>query len=159
DEKYKQHEHLFFGEWAHITPVIEIIHPVTRVVVRYKYQDLPLIAARDRFTGKTLPHDFLQEVGARTGMPVVERIPSTDMEALLRRVEELDDNHEGFVLLWITENGEAYRVKCKGEQYKRLHRILSDVTPRVVAEHWLDGTSEELVREMPEEFRLETEQT
>jgi RNA ligase len=155
DEKYQQHNHLFMTDWYHVTPVTEIIHPETRVVVRYKFQDLVLIAARNRFTGEHLPYDFLVEMGRRLGMPVVERIPSSDMDAILARVAELDDNHEGFVLLW----PDGHRLKVKGEQYKRLHRILSDMTPRVVAQSWLDGTSDELVREVPDEFREETEQT
>lgn len=153
-EKYRQHEHLFFGKWRHITPMAEIIHPDTRVVVRYNYQDLVLIAARNRETGEDMPYEFLAQMAAETGMPLVERLDSDDLDAILRRVAELDDNSEGFVINW-----GGYRVKVKGEEYKRLHRLLSGITPATIAESWFEGGALELLAAMPEEFREESEAT
>lgn len=152
NEKYKQHEHLFYTEWNHITPLVEIIHPVSQVVVQYDYQDLVLIAARNRFTGEDLPYEFLVEMAQRLGMPVVERFGSDDIDSILHRVRELDSNHEGVVLHW-----PGYRVKAKGDAYTRVHRLLSGATPQRVAAAWLNGTDEELLMTIPEEFRDKSE--
>jgi hypothetical protein len=141
-----------FGKWRHITPMAEIIHPDTRVVVRYNYRNLVLIAARNRETGADMPYGFLEEMAAETGMPLVERLESRDLDAILRRVAELDDNSEGFVINW-----DGYRVKVKGEEYKRLHRLLSGITPATIAESWFEGGALEMISAMPEEFREESE--
>lgn len=153
DRKYKQHDELLCTEWNHLTLTAEIIHPLTRVVVQYDFEDLVLINVRNRFTGEELSYEEMVKVGERLGMPVVERLKSSDLEAILRRCETLDGNNEGFVLVW--SNGR--RRKVKGDEYKRLHRLLSGITPRILAFGWWDGSIEDLLRLMPEEFREETE--
>lgn len=154
DAKYAQYDELLCGQWNHLTLVTEIIHPETRVVCRYDFEDLVLIAARNRFTGEDLSFADLSAIGERLGMPVVERIEGADVEALVRRAETLNDNEEGFVFRW----ADGYRLKVKGTEYKRLHRLLSGITPRELAYAWHDTTIVEILRIMPEEFREETEQ-
>jgi RNA ligase len=153
DAKYAQHDALLCGDWAHLTLVTEIIHPETRVVCRYDFEDLVLIAARNRFTGEDLPYDVLAAIGERLGMRVVERIDGADVESLVRRAETLSDNEEGFIFRW----ADGYRLKVKGNEYKRLHRLLSGITPRELAFAWHDTTIGEMLVMMPEEFREETE--
>lgn len=153
DEKYAHNDALLCGQWNHLTLVTEIIHPETRVVCRYDFQDLVLIAARDRFTGEDLSYAELTAIGLRLGMRVVERIDGADVEALVRRAETLSDNEEGFIFRW----ADGYRLKVKGNEYKRLHRLLSGITPRELAFAWHDTTIVEMLRIMPEEFREETE--
>lgn len=153
DELYAHNNALLCDEWKHLTLITEIIHPETRVVCRYDFQDLVLIAARDRFTGYDLSYAELTAVGERLGMRVVERIDGADVEGLVRRAETLSDNEEGFIFRW----SDGYRLKVKGSEYKRLHRLLSGITPRELAFAWHDTTIVELLRIMPEEFREETE--
>lgn len=153
DAKYAQHDALLCGEWAHLTLVTEIIHPETRVVCRYDFEDLVLIAARDRFAGSDLSYAELTAIGERLGMRVVERIDGADVETLVQRAETLSDNEEGFIFRW----ADGYRLKVKGNEYKRLHRLLSGITPRELAFAWHDTTIGEMLRIMPEEFREETE--
>ncbi len=152
ERAYHQHEPLLLGEWGHLTLLVEIIHPETRVVVRYAFEDLVLIAARNRFSGEDLGHEALETIGQRLGMPVVERLAG-DLEQILARVETLDDTQEGFVLRW----PDGYRLKVKGGEYKRLHRILSNLTPARLAQEWREGRLTEVMLLMPEEFREEAE--
>lgn len=170
DSKYADKADLFFDRWNHLTPMVEIIHRQTRVVVRYQFEDLVLLALRDRFTGLEARYELVQEVGAALGMPVVERLDGGDIDSVLRRAAELDDNHEGFVAAWAVgsdlsdgaetpEFNELYRLKVKGEPYKRLHRVLTGITASYLAECWFDGTQESLLMAMPEECRGETEET
>jgi len=153
DEHYAHNNTLLCDEWNHLTLITEIIHPETRVVCRYDFQDLVLIAARDRFTGYDLSYAELTAVGERLGMRVVERIDGADVEGLVRRAETLSDNEEGFIFRW----ADGYRLKVKGSEYKRLHRLLSGITPRELAFAWHETTIVEMLRIMPEEFREETE--
>jgi RNA ligase len=153
DAKYQQHDVLLATEWNHLTLMAEIISKDTRQVVNYPFEDLVLLAARNRFTGADIAYDELTLIGERLGMRVVERLESSDLDALLRRAEQLDGNHEGFVLQF----ADGSRVKVKGEEYKRLHRLLSGINAKTLAEAWFDGTIGELLRIMPEEFRVETE--
>lgn len=145
-----------FEDWLRITPMVEIIHPDTRVVVRYNFDDLVLIAARDRFTGRYLQHDELEEISRHFGMRLVERIHGHDVDALLDRARDLDGNHEGFVLHWVRD---GHRVKVKGNEYMRLHRLLSGITPQYLAQCWFEGSVRGLLAGMPEEFREESEAT
>lgn len=154
NEKYAQHDQLLCEEWNHLTLIVEIIHPKTRVVCRYDFEDLVLIAARNRYTGQDLSHEELVTIGKRLNMPVVERIDGHDIEALIKRAEALDGNQEGFVFHWPC----GYRLKVKGAEYKRIHKAMSGLTPGELARAWWDTTLAELLSIMPEEFREETEE-
>lgn len=149
---------VFMNEMFHITPLAEIIHPDTRVVVTYKFQGLVLLAARSRFTGEELNYAQLQQLADLTGMQLVERLPGTDTEALLERAKTLDGNEEGFVLWWPGAGGKpGERVKVKGMEYLRRHKLVTNIAPRDLAQYWLSGTTESLLVEAPEEHRLEYE--
>jgi RNA ligase len=153
DERYKQHDELLMTEWNHLTLTAEIIHRATRVVCIYPYEDLVLIAARNRFTGEHIPYAQLLEIGARLGMRVVEKFDFPDAETVLNVAADLDGNTEGFVLCW----DDGYRLKVKGEKYKEKHRRLTGITARTIAEAWYDGTLYAMLVDIPEEFRLDAE--
>ena len=154
DARYRQHDALLLDdpEWARLTLLAEIIHPETRVVCRYDFEGLVLLAARDRRTGEDLPYERLVGIAGRLGMPLVERVEG-DLDALLRRAATLDDNREGFVLRW----PDGYRLKVKGAAYKELHRVLSNMTPQRLAQEWREGRLQDVMLLMPEEFREEAE--
>nr|UXE44339.1 hypothetical protein Hi04_10k_c2089_00067 [uncultured bacterium] len=154
DERYAQHDVLMHTEFDHITPSVEIIHPETRVVCRYDYQDLVLISARNRFTGEDISYAELVRIGARLGMRVVERIDGDDVDALQARAQTLHSDEEGYVLKW----ADGYRVKVKGEAYKRVHRLLAGISAKQIAIDWNDGQVAEVLRNLPEEYRGETEE-
>ncbi len=145
-------EELFFSEFPHITPLAEIIHPETRVVITYNFKGLVLLAARNRFTGEDLPYEALQHIAERTGMQLVERLPSSNVEAIIARAHLLKGDKEGFVLWW-----PGFRAKQKGKEYIRLHKVVSNITPRDLANYWLEGNVDALLVEVPEEHREEYE--
>ena len=154
DARYRQHSRLLLDdpEWERLTLLAEIIHPETRVVCRYGFEDLVLVGARDRRSGEDLAYERLVAIGERLGMPVVERVEG-DLRALLERAEGLDENQEGFVLRW----ADGYRLKVKGAAYKWLHRVLVNMTPQRIAQEWREGRLEDVMLLMPEEFREEAE--
>ena len=164
-QKYAQHDQLFLTELNHLTPVCEIIDPCAKQVVKYDFVDLVLIACKNRHTGENMRHEDLVKLGARIGMPVVEKIESENIEAVLQLVGNLDGNAEGFVSCWWNPNppaegtffDEPYRVKTKGELYKLRHRMLAGITPSVLANAWRDGSIVDLLPILEEEYREDTE--
>lgn len=148
---------VFQNELEHVTPLAEIIHPETRVVVCYKFRGLVLLAAMNRYTGEELTYQELQKVAELTGMKLVQRIPSTDVAGLLARAKLLQEDEEGYVLCWRRPGQPTHRVKVKGEVYCRLHKRLSNITPRDLVTAWLDNDTDPFLVEVPEEHRLEYE--
>lgn len=130
-----------------ITLLAEIISPETRVVVNYDFTDLVLVGARDRHTGRDYCHDELSDIAAWIGMPVVQRV-DLDLEQALATAKTLDHQHEGFVLRW--PNG--FRVKIKGGQYLQVFRIVYGLNTKTAAKAWIDGTLDDLIASVPEEF-------
>lgn len=135
-----------------LTLLVEIIHPDTRVVVKYDYSDLVLIGAIDRHTGYDYPYEELAALAERLGMRVTERVAG-DLLAMRERAQTLDWNEEGFVLRW--PNG--FRLKVKGKEYLEVHKAVYGLSDNQKLQYWLEGKIEELIRKVPEEFRGEIE--
>jgi len=74
---------------------------------------------------------------------------TTPLDKLIKSLDKLDGNKEGFVCKY--SNG--FRVKMKGEEYKRLHRILTGFSSRHIWEYLKDGKDfNELLEKVPDEF-------
>ena len=123
------------------TYLFEIIYPDNRIVLDYgDKEDLILLAIRDTKTGKDLP---LEEIG----FPVVKYYDGIKDFRKLKELEE--DNKEGFVILFKS----GLRLKIKFEEYKRLHRILTNVSNKSIWEILKDdGNFNELIDKVPDEF-------
>lgn len=136
-----------FSEGNHI---FELIHPSNRIVVDYgKRHDLYLLGVvfRDG-TEKTL--DILRQIDAYHSF----KMPN-DLEKLLgwfdldKIGDLISDDEEGFVLRF--NSGE--RVKIKGEEYCRLHRIVTHTTSKDVWKLLKGGLDmSEFLDRMPDEF-------
>lgn len=131
----------------------EIIHPSSKVICKYDYEDLVLLTARDRFSGQEVDYGILTLIAESLKMPLVKRLAHQDVESLIKHAETLGIESEGFVLKW----PDGYRLKIKGEAYRRLHRMLECVTPKQVAIDWHDGLINQILHEIPEEFRADAE--
>jgi hypothetical protein len=99
----------------HITLLVEIIHPATRVYLDYHgREDLVIIGAYDRKTFYDFDYRFLQLLGKNLDLPVAERWTGRsvrDLRALMQ--DRTVRNREGFVARFA--NG--LRVKFKFETY------------------------------------------
>lgn len=103
------------------TPLFEIIYPENRIVVNYgDRRELVLLANIDNATGR----DIL--LPSYSGAVVPHHGPLTVAEMRAWDVP----NFEGFVLVY--ESG--FRVKIKLEEYVRLHRVMTGLTPHRVWE-------------------------
>ena len=119
-----------------VTLCFEIILPEYRIVVDYQgREDLVLLAAFDIETGQEIDLDEPRIAGL--GFPLARRYSADSLEAARALIEgPLFDNAEGVVVRFAG----GLRLKLKREEYLRLHRIVTGVTPRRIWEMLKDGT-------------------
>lgn len=130
------------------TYLFEIIYPENRIVVDYKGEEkLVVIGGFHTETGEEIPYNSLfwtQESGFEVVMTYKTWGESYD---LLK--EEIQKDREGYVIRF--KNG--FRMKIKGEEYKRLHKILTNVSNRDIWEYLKDNKPfDELLEKVPDEF-------
>ena len=138
------------------TYLFEIIYPENRIVCDYDFEDLILLAVIDNKDGYELRiHDdniHLEGIRFRNlynnlGFKVVKKYDGVRDYSELK--SKISQNSEGFVIKF--ESG--FRMKIKGEEYVRLHKILTQLTTYDIWEHLKDGKEVmELVERVPDEF-------
>jgi RNA ligase len=125
------------------TYLFEIIYPENRIVVDYNGEErLVLLGVINTETGEELPHNELFE-----GFDVVKKYDGVrDYSELKGKVEQ---NTEGFVVRFSNGN----RMKIKGEEYLRLHKIMTNVSTTGVWEFLANGGDiNEFLKDVPDEF-------
>ncbi|MBS3068058.1 T4 RnlA family RNA ligase [Candidatus Micrarchaeota archaeon] len=139
-----------------LTLLFEIIYPENRIVIDYKGQkELFLIGTIDIKTGKDYDYSELQEIAKLYGFKIVPKKPLT-IKQIRETIDTLPANEEGFVARY--SNG--LRIKIKGEEYLKIHRILSNLSLISIWEILRDNKfNKEFIEKIPEEFRGWTEKT
>jgi RNA ligase len=134
---------------ADITYLSEIIYPENRVVVSYAETDaLCLLGGFNRETGEEYDLDELGRSIDATWVPPQYSFDSLD--AAMSWAKGLPGTMEGIVLRYVDTNE---RVKCKSDDYCRLHRMISRITPLGVYDVIVSGDDlEDVRRGIPEEF-------
>jgi RNA ligase len=130
------------------TYLFEAIYPQNRIVIQYGHTALVLLGAYAE-TGEEYPYDKLLTVGKALGWPVAKRYPVAAISDLLAQAKSLPANEEG----WVLRFANGHRLKVKGEEYLRIHRMISRLTPLSVWESMMAG--DDLItfrKELPEEF-------
>jgi RNA ligase len=130
------------------TYLAEAIYPENRILVHYPFSDLVLHGAY-RGDGAEVDYAALQAIGDSLGWRVVARRQFKSLTELLALTKILPASEEGFVLRF--ENG--LRLKVKGDEYCRIQRAVSRLTPLAVWELMMAGDDLEAFRkQLPEEF-------
>jgi RNA ligase len=139
-EKYSYREGLIPG----YTYLFEIIYPSNRIVVDYgKYEGLVLLGAYENETCKEVT---IEEM-VNEGFELVKKYDGIEDFKELKSL--IKGNQEGFVIRY--KNG--MRMKIKGEEYVRLHRILTDFSNVDIWEYMKDGKDvTKLLNKVPDEF-------
>jgi RNA ligase len=119
-----------------VTLCFEIILPEYRIVVDYEgREDLVLLAAFDTATGQEIDLDDPRLTGL--GFPLAKRYAPTTLDEARALIESpAFDNGEGVVVRFAG----GLRLKLKREEYLRLHRIVTGITPRRIWEMLKDGS-------------------
>ena len=126
------------------TYLFEIIYPENRIVVDYGSQErLVLLGIIKTETGEELSYDDIVMVP----WDIVKKYNGIKDYTTLKGMVE--NNAEGFVVRF--SNGD--RMKIKGEEYLRLHKIMTNISTTGVWEHLSKGGDiNELLKDVPDEF-------
>ena len=143
-----------------LTLLFEIIYPENRfndgarLVVDYgSTKDLILLGAYNRKTGVELTREEVENIAKCYNFPIVKKYNYT-IEQVIEMQKILPPTQEGFVVRY--SNG--LRLKCKGDEYLKLSKILNSITPLNIWECFdsqLIEVNRDYLMSIPEEFRDE----
>ncbi len=137
--------------------LFEIIYPENRIVIDYGgKRELFLIGAVETQSGKDYNYKELQQIAEKYGFAIVPQKPLT-LKEVMEKTASLPANEEGFVARFSS----SLRVKMKGTEYLRIHRILSNLSLISIWEKLREDEFDqtEFLQSIPEEFRKWTEKT
>jgi RNA ligase len=129
--------------FRHLTFCFEIIYPENRIVLDYGNDEkLVLLGTFDK-NGKETD----VEIWSQWGFDVVKKYDGIKDYKQLK--EMVKNDQEGFVVKF--SNGD--RIKVKGVEYLRLHKIMTNVTTTGIWEYLKNGEDVmELLKDVPDEF-------
>lgn len=137
-----------------LTLLVEIIYPENKIVIDYKGEEkLILLAANHKVKLTEVSREYLEKTAEMTGMPIVQKFNYTIKE-MMELQKTIPKDQEGFVVRF----ADGLRVKIKGEEYLRIHRLISQVTPLAFWDSMVDGkVRKDFLKELPEEYRTEAD--
>ena len=130
------------------TTVVEIIYPENRIVCDYGGDELLVVLSMvSNASGKELDYDSMMSFNEVSKIPVVKRYDGIQNYDSLKSM--IGKDREGYVVRF--KNG--FRMKIKGEEYVRLHRILTGFSNVDIWEYLKDGKDiSQLLERVPDEF-------
>jgi len=135
------------------TYLFEILYQDNRIVVQYPFEDVVLLGMINTETGYEVNiHDGYEDIRHQNmikniGLKVVEKFDGISDYNKLK--DFIKDNEEGYVVKF--SNGD--RIKIKGEEYLRLHKIMTNLSTTAVWEVLSNGGDfEDLLKDVPDEF-------
>lgn len=132
------------------TLLFEIIYPDNRIIVDYgSREDLVLLAARNRFTGKYLPFfPDVYELAHQYGFTLPTVYTFNDVTQLIEQTGMLDSNHEGYVV----EFADGSRFKFKSDRYLELHKLITSLTFKNILRAMQNNNIQGILDTVPDEF-------
>jgi len=133
-----------YGTYEGYTYLFEIIYPENRIVVNYDgLEELVVLGVIETSTGKECVFDEMKN----EGFVLVKKYDGIKDYNQLK--DMISDNAEGFIVKF--SNGD--RIKIKGEEYLRLHRIMTNVSTTSIWEILSSGGDMyQILKDVPDEF-------
>lgn len=132
-----------------VTLLFEIVYPENRIVLDYGgWSGLVLLEARNRRDGMYYTQTAVDGWARRSGFRRPARFFFDTPEAMASACGSLLADQEGYVA-WF-EDGSTF--KFKGDAYKALHKLIAGLTPKRVLEAVANGTVNEMLEVIPDEF-------
>lgn len=124
----------------------EVLYPGNRIVVDYGNRaECVLLAVINTDTGEEL--NYVNEAN-RLGLPYAPK-NELGLNEIIERTKSLSGNEEGFVIKY--SNG--LKVKIKGEEYVRLHRLITGFSNKSIWELLMNHQPfDEFLERVPDEF-------
>jgi RNA ligase len=137
------------------TTVVEIIYPENRIVCDYGSDELLVVLSMvSNASGKELDYDSMMSFNDVSKIPVVKKYDGIKNYDTLK--SSIGNDREGYVIKF--KNG--FRMKIKGEEYVRLHRILTGFSNVSIWEYLKEKKNfQELLSRVPDEFDLWVKET
>jgi len=129
-----------------VTYLSELIGPSNKIVVRYPTDECRLLGAYAA-DGCELAWRELEALDL-DGMKLAKVFACASLAELLAHTATLPVGEEGYVLRF----ADGTRLKLKGNEYRRLHALISRLSPLSVWEAMAAGDDQAMRRELPEEF-------
>ena len=130
------------------TYLAEATYAENKIVVHYAEPALRMLAAYGE-TGVEIPWSEVVAIGNAVGIRPASRLAFGSVSELLALAKSLPRTEEGFVLRFA--NG--LRLKVKGDEYKRIHALISGLTPLAMWEAMAAAMDMRAIRrDLPEEF-------
>jgi RNA ligase len=133
------------------TYLAEAVYAENRIVVRYAEDELVLLAAYDE-SGAELSYASLCQTADGLGWRMAMRHSYDSVSQLMVEAKDLSADAEGFVVRF----SDGLRLKIKGAEYRRIHALISRITPLAMWEIMQAGDDLTKVRkDIPEEFWID----
>ena len=133
-----------YGLYPGYTYLMEIIYPENRIVVDYKGAEKLVVLAC--FHSEKGVEGRIDEM-VNEGWEIVKKYDGISDYNTLKSI--IKDDEEGFVVRFT--NGD--RVKIKGVEYLRLHKIMTNVSTTAIWEIMSEGGNlDEILNNVPDEF-------
>ena len=130
------------------TYLFEAVYPENKIVVHYDEPALVLLGAYDG-DGLELSYAALQALSERLGWRAARRHAFASIADMVAHTHTLPADSEGFVLRF----ADGTRLKLKGDEYRRIHALISRCTPLAMWEAMAAGDDLDAIRrDLPEEF-------
>jgi len=139
-EKYNPNNGMLPG----YTYLFEFIAPWNRIVVDYgDVEKLVVLGVIETETGKEVEFSEMEN----DGFDIVKKYDGIKDYSILKST--IKDNEEGFIVRF--SNGD--RIKIKGTEYLRLHKIMTNVSTTGIWEMLKNGDDvTEILKDVPDEF-------
>jgi RNA ligase len=109
------------------TYIFEIVYPTNRIVIDYKGKEmLVLLGIRDTQTGKELLYEELVRHAKEIDVEIVKSYSYNNLEEVFEAQKVLTSSEEGWVIWYPKSN---FRFKLKGEEYCKIHKMISGISP------------------------------
>jgi len=126
----------------------EAIYPENKIVVSYDFSGLVLLSIFDKY-GLEYTSSMLEYEANHIGTKLRKEYKFNNVSKILKIAKKLDHNQEGFVIRFKS----GVRLKIKGDEYVRIHRLISRVTPISIWELLLNKDDLVSIRkDLPEEL-------
>ena len=141
-----------------ITLLVEIVYPENKIVVNYGDEEaLVLLGAYDTITEDEIPRNLgdytLKVIERDTGLGLAQ-FHNYGIQEMIELQKTMPKDQEGFVVRFYG----GLRVKIKGDEYMRIAKMLSHMSPLSFWESMVDGVvNKEYLQQLPEEFRKDFE--
>lgn len=133
------------------TYLFEIVYPENKIVVKYPYEGLVLLAVIETESGYEFPYDSVASMANKIETKICKHLAfeGKTPNDIWIYAKTLPATEEGFVLRFVS----GLRVKMKGDEYIRIHRIRSSFSPLSIWDAMRKNMDmDKIKKDMPEEF-------